>query len=101
MSITDLESGYWQIPLHRESRQYTAFLFGSRMYQFCRVPFGLKTAGSAFIRSIASALGSQFDDILTIYIDDFLISTPGNFYNHLMPSSVFFEYYKKKILHSI
>lgn len=83
MSITDLESGYWQIPLHPESRPYTAFLYNSRMYQFCRVPFGLKTAESAFIRSIALALGDQFSDILTIYIDDFLISTPGNFYEHL------------------
>lgn len=68
MTITDLESGYWQIPLHPESRPYTAFLYNSKLYQFCRVPFGLKTAGSAFIRSIAWALGSQFDDILTIYI---------------------------------
>lgn len=83
MSITDLESGYWQIPLHHDSRKYTAFLYNSRMYQFCRVPFGLKTAGSAFIRSIAWALGSQFKDILTIYIDDFLLSTKGTFYEHL------------------
>lgn len=83
MSITDLESGYWQIPLHPESRPYTAFLYNSKMYQFCRVPFGLKTTGSAFIRSIAWALGNQFDDILTIYIDDFLLSTKGTFYDHL------------------
>lgn len=60
MSLTDLESGYWQIPLHPESRKYTAFLYNSRMYQFYRVPFGLKTAGSAFIRSIAMALGDDF-----------------------------------------
>ena len=48
----DLKNSYWQIVLHKESRPYTAFLFGSSMYQFTRVPFGLKVAGSAFIYTI-------------------------------------------------
>ena len=59
LSKIDLTQGYWQIPLHKESRPCTAFLFGSTMYQFCRVPFGLKTAGSAFIRTFSMALESS------------------------------------------
>ena len=52
----DLKNSYWQIVLHKESRPYTAFLFGCSMYQFTRVPFGLKVAGSAFIRAMNKTL---------------------------------------------
>ena len=58
LSKIDLTQGYWQIPLHKESRPCTAFLFGSTMYQFCRVPFELKTAGSVFIRAFSMVLES-------------------------------------------
>lgn len=50
-STTDLVMGYWQIPLAEECRKHTAFLFEGHLYQFTRVPFGLKTAGSGFIRA--------------------------------------------------
>lgn len=96
MSSTDLAAGYWQIPLHEESRKYTAFLYDSKMYQFRRIPFGLKTAGSAFMRAVRCALGSNFDDFLTIYVDDFLVATPGSFENHLrILSSVFLALQEK------
>ena len=54
-SKIDLTHGYWQVPLHPDSRPLTAFTFGTTMYQFTRVPFGLKNAGSAFIRALKSA----------------------------------------------
>lgn len=82
MTIIDLTHGYWQIPLAKASRQYTAFLNGSSLYQFCRIPFGLKTAGSGFIRALNLALGNQFNDFLTCYVDDLLITSKG-FEEHL------------------
>ena len=91
MSMTDLANGYWQIPLHRDSRQYTVFLHGSRMYQFCRIPFGIKTRGSAFVRALNLAIGNKFNDFLTIYIDDLLIATSGTFNNHIDKISEVFE----------
>lgn len=83
MSMTDLATGYWQIPLHSESRKYTAFYYNYKMYQFCRLPFGLKTAGSIFIRVLRSIFGDDFNDILTMYVDDILVTTSGDFHNHL------------------
>lgn len=82
MSTTDLTHGYWQIPLDRQSRQYTAFLHGGTLYQFCRIPFGLKTAGSGFIRALNLALGNEFSSFLTCYVDDLLI-TSRDFNSHL------------------
>lgn len=83
MTVTDFATGYWQIPLHVDSRKYTAFLYNSKVYQFCRLPFGLKTSGSIFIRVLRSIFGTEFDDILTMYVDDFLIATRGSFRDHL------------------
>ena len=40
-------------------------------------------SGSAFTRALSFALGNQFNDVLTIYIDDLLIATPGSFTDHL------------------
>lgn len=82
--------------MHPESRKYTAFLYNSRMYQFCRIPFGLKTAGSAFIRAMSMALGDEFRDTLTICIDDFLIATPGEFSEHLKAIERVFTLLQKK-----
>lgn len=79
----DMTHGYWQIELSERSRPYTAFLHGSTLYQFRRVPFGLKTAGSAFIRALSLAFGTQFQEFLTYYIDDLLLSSV-NFQQHLI-----------------
>lgn len=96
MTTADLETGYWQIPLHPNSRKYTAFVYDSRMYRFCRVPFGLKTAGSAFIRAINFALGNRFSEVLTVYIDNFLIATRGSFNDHLNALESVFEILQNK-----
>ena len=82
MSTSDMANGYWQIPLDEESRKYTAFLYDSKLYHFCRVPFGLKTAGSAFIRALNQVLGDAFSDVLTLYVDDILITTSGTVLEH-------------------
>ena len=82
MSTSDLANGYWQIPLAKASRPYTAFLYGTRLYQFCRIPFGLKMAGSGFIRALTQVCDRDFDEFLTIYIDDLLI-TSTSFEQHL------------------
>ncbi|XP_046422345.1 uncharacterized protein LOC124180641 [Neodiprion fabricii] len=81
-SSVDLTHGYWQISLERESRPYTAFLHGSTLYQFCRIPFGLKTAGSGFIRALNIAFNNDFTTFLTPYVDDLLVAS-NNFKQHL------------------
>lgn len=81
-TTTDLANGYWQIPLEEESRKYTAFLYNHNVYQFKRVPFGLKTAGSGFIRSVSLTVGNQFAGVLETYVDDMIVAT-RTFESHL------------------
>lgn len=82
LSTTDMNSGYWQIPLDEESKQYTAFLFEGHLYEFNRIPFGLKTAGSGFIRALSIALGQELEEFVSCYVDDILIAS-GTFEEHL------------------
>ena len=46
----DLCKGYWQIEMQDDCKRYTAFATHLGLMQFKRMPFGLKTACSTFIR---------------------------------------------------
>ena len=81
----DLTHGYWEIQLEQQPRPYTAFLHDSHLYHFCRVPFGLKTAGSAFFWALSTAIDSELSTFVTYYIDDLLVAsrTFDEHVNHL------------------
>lgn len=74
-TTTDMTLGYYQIPLDKESRKYTAFVFDGKVYQFRRVPFGLKTAGNAFVRAMNKAIQPHTTPYATEYVDDTLIGS--------------------------
>lgn len=74
-SKLDISQAFWQIPLQRESCQYTGFLFGNQSYIFRRMPFGIKTAGASFTRAIEAAMGGKLMDNVIVYLDDILIAS--------------------------
>ena len=47
------------MPLHEESRDLTAFITHERLFRFCRVPYGLASAPSAFQRMVSQILAGQ------------------------------------------
>jgi len=55
----DLSSAFLQVPLKETSRQWTAFQFQSKVYQFKTVPYGFKNRLSAFIRALERVLGDD------------------------------------------
>jgi hypothetical protein len=55
-SSLDLESGYWQVPVHPNSRPYTAFVTHDGLYQCKRMSFGLVNAPSVFSRLMTRVL---------------------------------------------
>ena len=73
MSRLDLKSGFWQIPLAKESRKYTAFLYRNIYYQFKVVPFGLVTSLAAMVKCLELALGPEVEDFVSVFVDDILI----------------------------
>ncbi|KAF2352940.1 Reverse transcriptase domain, partial [Trinorchestia longiramus] len=72
-SKMDLTSGYWQVPLHPESRQYTAFNTRSDLYEFKVMPFGLANAPATFSRLIRQVTAGLQDT--EVYMDDILLAS--------------------------
>ena len=56
ISCFDAKSGYWQIPVKEESRWLTAFTCDAGLFEFQRMPFGLKSASNTFMRCVAKIL---------------------------------------------
>ena len=55
-SKLDLVKGYYQIPIHEDSRKFTAFSTQSAQYQFKRLPFGLRNSGIQFQKNLMEIL---------------------------------------------
>lgn len=72
-SIMDLQAGYHQIPLHENSRKYTAFSTDSGMYQWRVLPFGISVAPSSFSRMMALAFSKLSPEHCFSYMDDLIV----------------------------
>ena len=73
ISSLDLNSAFLQIPLEKSSRQWTAFQFQNKVYQFTRVPYGFRNSLSAFIRALQTVLGNDTSEYALHYVDDLVI----------------------------
>ncbi len=70
-STIDLESAYFRLPLHEESRDLTAFITHEGLFRFCRVPFGLFSAPSAFQKMVVTVLRGLPN--VANYLDDIIL----------------------------
>jgi len=70
----DLTAGYHQAPLDEGSRRYTAFRTAHGLYEWLRVPMGLKGAPSYFQQAMQTeVLQGLLYQICELYIDDIII----------------------------
>lgn len=72
-STLDLMSGFHQIPLEDNSKQYTAFSTSNGHYQFTRLPFGLNISPNSFQRMMTIALSGLPLECAFLYIDDIIV----------------------------
>ena len=70
----DMNSGFWQVPMDEESKQYMAFTLGSMgLYECESMPFGLCNTPPTFQRLMLNCLGELNLTYCLIYLDDVII----------------------------
>ena len=69
----DLTKGYWQIGVHPDSIQKTAFTTPDGVYEFLRLPFGLKNSAATFNRLMRRVLGDM--NGVGCFVDDIIVYT--------------------------
>ena len=73
----DLLSGYHQCDLHPDSRKYSAFESPSGVWQWTRVPFGMRQSPWQFTKIMSMALGGLMPRNCLAYLDDIIIFDPN------------------------
>lgn len=81
-TIMDAMKGYWQMPLHPDSKECTAFITPFGLYQWKVMPMGLQGAPAAWQRAMDSIFCSVLFQCFLMYIDDGLVYS-DNFEDHV------------------
>lgn len=81
-SLLDLRSGFYQIGMHPEDKEKTAFIVEFGLYQFNRLSMGLVNSASSFQRVLEKVLAPLKYNCCLVYIDDIVVFSK-NFEEHL------------------
>lgn len=73
LSTMDALSGFTQVLIREEDRSKTAFRTHRGLYQFRRMPFGLRNGPSIFQRIMQSVLAPYLWIFTLVYIDDIVV----------------------------
>ena len=69
----DLKSAYHQIPIKEKERKYTAFEACGKLYQFCRIPFGVTNGVACFQRTIDDIIRREKLSGTFAYVDNLTV----------------------------
>ena len=72
-STLDLASGYWQVKMHPEDAEKTAFATPQGLFEFTVMPFGLVNAPATFERLMEVTLSGLHWQTCLIYLDDIIV----------------------------
>ena len=81
----DLLSGFWQLPMAKDSIEKTAFNTRDGKYEFLVMPFGLTNAPPTFQAMINRILQKVLNKFVVVYLDDILVysNTKGEHLDHI------------------
>eukprot|EP00762_Andalucia_godoyi_P003229 ANDGO_01040.mRNA.1 Retrovirus-related Pol polyprotein from transposon 17.6 len=71
--VMDLRSGFHQLPLTESAIPFTAFCTPAGLYEYTRIPFGLKNAPRYFQKIMMDVLAGLVGTICEVFVDDICI----------------------------
>ena len=89
-STLDLRSGFWQVPLHKDTKHKSAFITHQGIFEFNRLSFGMVNAPMTFQSLMTKVLKNLNFKIALVYIDDLLIFSK-DFDQHLHHLNLVFD----------
>ena len=98
-SQLDLRSGYWQVKIHPDDIEKTAFRTQDGHHEFVVVPFGLQGAPSTFQRLMNHYLLPYLGKFCLVYLDDILVYSNSE-EEHLRHLQLVFDILKEKQLYA-
>ena len=72
-AVMDFTSGFHQTTLDASCRAFTAFWTAEGVYQWIRVPMGLKDPPKYFQQVMQQVLGAELHKSCELYLDDCII----------------------------
>lgn len=81
ISLFDARSGYWQLGVKESCKWLTAFAYEGALYEWNRMPFGMKCSGNSFCRCI-EILVAPIRDFCFPFVDDMTVCS-DNWTQHL------------------
>lgn len=93
-SKIDLKTGFWQVPLHEDSRDLTSFSTDKGSFRWKVLPFGLNIGPNSFSRMMSSAFSGLEPHLAFLYIDDVILLGRTE-YSHLQNIRKVFEIFRK------
>ena len=97
VTILDLDSAFWQVPLRNKDREKTRFACELGLFQWKKTPSVLCNATATFQRLMAQALTrilKKYGNLVMCYVDDVVIATP-TLADHIDRFDEFFQSMKK------
>lgn len=86
----DFMSGYWQIRMHPDSIEKSAFITEAGLFEYLVIPFGMTNAVATFQRFMSRLFEGMLNDFVFVYIDDILVASES-FEQHLVHLRRIFE----------
>ena len=86
-SKIDLRKGYHQVPVEEGDIPKTAVITPFGLFEFLRMPFGLRNAGQTFQRLMDELMGDL--PYMFIYLDDVLVASLNHQEHNLHLREVF------------
>lgn len=92
LTSIDLKKAFWQIPLHPDSCEKTAFTVPRRgLFEYVVMPMGISNAPSTLQRLMDSILGHVLGQSVFVYLDDIIVVS-STFKEHI---SILTEVYSR------